>query len=267
MFDCNIHLPCGVSALESRLCDERNMAINELIACFRYHLPKLKSRIDAGNFMLFNERLPPEEVAVFTALVREEFANARFTAICNVQNKNEFERLELLKHGGVDAITFHSYFQKISDNDFPQVLALAKTAADLNMPILIDTSYGSIAMYRYDNLKLAAFLLEEIKSIPIVLVHSGGARIIEAFLLADACPNVYLETSFSLPYYLGSSVEQDQAFAYKKLSERVIYGSDLPYIDIDESLSCLLTFTKKWGFSDTQVDGFLNTNINKVFCA
>jgi uncharacterized protein len=266
MFDCNIHLPCGGSSLESRLCDERTMAQNELITCFNYHLSKLKSRIDAGNFMLFNEALPPEEAAIFISLVREEFADARFTAICNVRNKDEFARLNALKYAGVNAITFHSYFQKISDSDFHQVLALAKSAAELNMPILIDTSYGSTAMYRYDNLKLAAFLLDEIKSVPVVLVHSGGARVLEAFLLADACPNVYLETSFSLPYYLGSTVEQDQAFAYKKISERVLYGSDLPYIDIDESLNSFLTFSKKWGFSESQIDGFLNTNVNKVFC-
>jgi len=88
---------------------------------------------------------------------------------------------------------------------------------------------------------------------------------LEAYLLADACPNVYLETSFTLPYYLGSSVEQDLAFAYKKIDERVIYGSDFPYVGLDKSENIFEEFVQKWGFTDSQIDGFLNNNIKKVF--
>jgi len=133
------------------------------------------------------------------------------------------------------------------------------------MPIFLDTSYGSLGMYRYDNLKLAAFLLDEIKSVPVVLLHSGGSRILEAYLLADACPNVYLESSFSLPYYLGSTVERDMAFAYKKLSGKVLYGSDYPYINMAHSIESFSKFVNDWQFTDDQVDGFLNSNVKKVF--
>ena len=122
-------------------------------------------------------------------------------------------------------------------------------------------------MYQYDNLRLAAFLLEEITSIPVVLLHSGGARILEAFLLAGACPNVYLESSFSLPYYIGSSVEQDMAFAYKRVSEKVIYGSDFPYVDMATSLKTFLKFVKDWEFTDAEIEGFLSLNVKKVFGA
>lgn len=237
----------------------------ELLTCFKYHLPALKEKIDAGNFMLFNEKLSPVEAAVFTSAVRKEFPQARFTVLGNIHNQAEADRLESLKKAGIDAVKFHCYFQEIDESDFPKVLALARVAVDLEMPIFIDTSYGSTGMYRYDNLKLAAFLLEEITTVPVVLLHSGGARVLEAFLLADACPNVYLETSFSLPYYLGSSVERDLAFAYKKISERVIYGSDFPYVDMGTSISKFMTFLKSWGFSEAHIEGFLNTNVKKVF--
>jgi uncharacterized protein len=265
MFDCNIHLPCGRDELDNRWCDEGSMGQRELLSCFEYHLPTLKEKIDAGNFMLFNETLSPSEASVFTSVVRETFSEAYFTVLGNIHNQAEAERLESLKKAGIDAVKFHCYFQKIDEGDFPKVMALAKVAVALEIPIFIDTSYGSTGMYRYDNLRLAAFLLEEIKTVPVVLLHSGGARVLEAFLLADACSNVYLETSFSLPYYLGASVERDLAFAYKKISERVIYGSDFPYVDMDTSLSKFLTFTKNWGFSDSHMEGFLNTNVKKVF--
>ena len=241
------------------------MGQRELLGCFNYHLPTLKEKIDAGNFMLFNENLTPAEAAIFSSVVRESFSEARFTVLGNIHNQAEAQRLESLKKAGIDAVKFHCYFQKIDEGDFPKVMVLAKVAVDLEMPIFIDTSYGSTGMYRYDNLRLAAFLLEEITTVPVVLLHSGGARILEAFLLADACPNVYLETSFSLPYYLGSSVERDMAFSYKKIADRVIYGSDFPYVDMDTSLSKFMTFSQKWGFSDSQIEGFLNINVQKVF--
>lgn len=265
MFDCNIHLPCGIEGLEERLCDEGGMGQRELLRCFKYHLPTLKKKIDAGNFMLFNENLSPVDASVFTSVVRETFIDARFTVLGNIHNSVEAERLTFLKDVGIDAIKFHCYFQKINEGDFPKVLALARVAADLGMPIFIDSSYGSTGMYRYDNLRLAAFLLEHISTVPVVLLHSGGARALEAFLLADACPNVYLETSFTLPFYLGSSIEQDLAFAYKKISERVIYGSDFPYIDMDTSKSNFMTFAKRWGFTDFQIECFFNRNVKKVF--
>ncbi len=265
MFDCNIHLPCGGGELNTRLCDEGSMGEQELLTCFEQHRTILQENINAGNFMLFNESLSPREAAGFTSMVRKTFPDARFTALGALHNPEEPERLIALKKAGINAVKFHCYFQKIEEADFPKVMELAQVAVDLNMPIFIDTSYGSLGMYRYDNLRLAAFLLEEITSVPIVLLHSGGARVLEAFLLADACPNVYLETSFSLPYYLDSSIERDLAFAYKKIPDRVIYGSDFPYVDLDTSMDLFLKFTQDWGFTDNQIEGFLNRNIKKVF--
>lgn len=267
MFDCNIHLPCGGEELDERWCDEGAMGEEKLLACFEQCRLALQDNINAGNFMLFNEQLTASEASSFTSVVRETFPEARFTVLAEIHNPKEPERLTSLKKSGIDAIKFHCYFQKIEEGDFPKVMALAKVAVDLEMPIFIDTSYGSTGMYRYDNLRLAAFLLEEITEIPVVLLHSGGSRILEAFLLADACPNVFLETSFSLPYYIGSSVERDMAFAYKKVSERVIYGSDFPYIDTTTSLKTFLKFSQDWKFTEAQIKGFLSLNIKKVFNA
>lgn len=241
------------------------MGEQELLTCFQQHRPILQDNINAGNFMLFNEILSPNDVSSFTSVVRKTFSDARFTALGNIRNPQESQRLASLEKAGIDAIKFHCYFQKIEESDFPKVMELAKVAVDLNMPIFIDTSYGSSGMYRYDNLRLVAFLVEKITTVPIVLLHSGGSRIIEAFLLADACPNVYLETSFSLPYYISSSVEQDMAFAYKRVSEKVIYGSDFPSVDMATSLKTFLKFVKDWKFTDAEIEGFLSSNVKKVF--
>ena len=265
MFDCNIHLPCKEKELDDLWSDERGMGEKELLECFEQHRQTLQDKIYAGNFMLFNENLKAREALSFTSVVRNTFAYARFTVLLNIHNPKESERLLSLKNSGIDAVKFHCYFQKIEKKDFSRVMELSKVAASLNMPIFIDTSYGSAGMYSFDNLRLAAFLLKEITDVPVVLLHSGGARILEAFLLAASCPNVFLETSFSLPYYIGSSVEQDMAFAYKKVSDKVIYGSDFPYVDMTNSLEIFLKFTQDWKFTDVQIEGFLSSNIDRVF--
>ena len=265
MFDCNIHLPCGANGLEERLCDEDCMGIEKLLFCFEQHLPFLQDNINAGNFMLFNTSLSINEANTFCLAVRKIFSNARFTILLDIHTPREAERLRLMKEAGIDAVKFHCYIQKIGEPDFQRVLELAKVAADINLPIFLDTSFGTSGMYRYDNLKLAAFLLEEITSVPLVLLHSGGARILEAFLLAEACSNVFLDTSFSLPYYLGSSVERDMAFSYKKIPERVIYGSDYPYVDMNTSFGAFTKFSENWNFSDAAIQGFLSANARKVF--
>ena len=141
-------------------------------------------------------------------------------------------------------------FQKISEQYFDKAREVSIVASKLNMPILIDTSYGSVNMYQYDNLKLAAHILRHVKNVPVVLLHSGGARAMEAMLLAESCSNVFLDTSFSVFYYEGSSIESDLAFAYKRIGlERVLYGSDFPYVSLEDSVASTRNFLIRNEFS------------------
>ena len=90
---------------------------------------------------------------------------------------------------------------------------------------------------------VAAAIANRVTRAPIILLHSGGSRCLEAMLLADATKNVFLETSFTLPYYLNSSIERDLAFAYKKLgANKILYGSDFPYISLKESEKSFFEF-------------------------
>ena len=248
LFDINIHLPFGGNKLHGLLNEESTMNSKELIHGYNHYQDEFAD-IMGGNFMIFNENIEHNEIQIFSNYVRGKMKNSFFTLLTNFRFAN-FEYLEKMKESGVSAIKFHSYVQKISDIDFEDVLECAKNAERLNLPIFIDTSYGTTKMYQHDNLKLAAHLLDHIKSVPVILLHSGGSRVLEAFLLAASCDNVFLDSSFSLHTYLGSAVEQDLAFSYKQIGfDRVVYGSDMPYVSSNESLSSIQTF-------------FINQNIN-----
>ena len=266
MFDWNIHLPCKKDDLLARLLDEGCMTTDQLIYCFNQYKSSIQHAVGTGNFMIFNSALKYEDINYLSGELRRGFSDSFITILADLSIANPREHVKNLKSNGVDAIKFHCYFQRISENFFRTSLEYSVAAADLNMPILIDSSYGSTEMYSYDSLKLAAFLLREIKSVPVVLLHSGGARAMEAFLLADACPNVFLDTSFSVPYYMDSTIEKDLAFAYKRIGvERVLFGSDFPYISFEDALFKTRLFFERNGFSDTEIEIVFSNTPQRVF--
>ena len=77
---------------------------------------------------------------------------------------------------------------------------------------------------RYPNLKFA-------------LLHAAGPA---ALQLADAirdCPNTWLDISFTMRRYAGSSVATDLAFLLRTFDRRIIFGSDFPEIGLPDALA------------------------------
>ena len=266
MFDWNVHLPCRSDSLGQRWNDERTMTADELLQCLSLYIDTTRGVVTNANFMIFNESLDYGQVSKFCLGVRKELLGAHVTMLLDSSAPNPSDHVHSLMESGVNAVTFHSYFQRITHDQHSNVLSLAKAAADLRLPILIDSSFGSTDMYRCDNLSLAASILKEVSDVPVMLMHSGGARAMEAFLLADACPNVLLDTSFSVPYFLGSTIESDLAFAYKRIGvERVVFGSDFPYISFEDALSKTRLFFERNGFSDSEIEIVFSNTPKKVF--
>jgi predicted TIM-barrel fold metal-dependent hydrolase len=153
----------------------------------------------------------------------------------------------------------------ISETDFKKVLNVCKFAEANRKIICIDGSFGTSKMYTYDNMKLACYIADHITKVPIIIIHSGGYRIMEAMLLAMDKKNVMLDTSFSLNYYLGSSLEQDYAFAYKRLgSRRMLFGSDIPYLDFKNTFSQQLDFFNRYKFSSEDMDLIFYKNAQRL---
>ena len=254
-FDFNIHLPCGKSELDDRLNDEADMTCQQFLDCFYKYKDELLGNYFGGNIMLLNASLSLNDYEVLYSDITSRWNKSCLTVMVDPRQKNWKEHIRGLSDIGVIAIKFHCYIQKITAEDINQCVEIAKNAEALGMMVALDTSYGSLGLYKYDNLLLASAIASSVKKAPIILLHSGGARCMEAMLLAEASDNIYLETSFSLPYYLGSSVEQDLAYIYKKLGEnKIVYGSDFPYISQEQSKESFSNFMDKWKFSATQIE-------------
>jgi len=263
--DLNIHCPTP-SSCELMLEEELSLQGEMLVGRVHSAIYEAGSQLESANIMLFNQGLSLEDIRKISISAENSKSDIFLTLLSSPEIIKSFSSLEDFMRSGISAIKFHSYQQKISSDYFDSYVLLAKWAEQLSMPILVDASFGSLGMYTFGNLELVAAIASEIKNVPIVILHSGGARAIEALLLAEAASNIFLETSFSVPYYIDSTIEKDLAFAYKKIgANRVVYASDFPYINHQESMRAALEFFSRNCFNSEQQEWILKRTFNRIF--
>lgn len=268
IFDFNLHLYNKEKGdLVSQIKSDTELTSSDLISEYnRVSRHFIESGLSSGNFMLFNQNiLDDNNLRAFMTEVQKQMPLSSFTLLYDFRKYNSGEYIELAKRSGIRFVKFHCYVQRILESEYTQILEFCKVAQNIGLGICIDTSFGTTALYKYDNLKLAAYLAENITKAPIILLHSGGARVFDAMLIADLCPNVYLETSLSLDYFSSSSVIHDFAFAYKKIGlHRVLYASDYPYKKVDGAINDIISLCDKYCISDIDKENILYNNAIKL---
>lgn len=267
-YDFNIHLPLiDKGAVNSVVADEFGQDPDGLIKAVAQYEGDL-SQLAGGHFMLFNTRVfesDPDDFGRFTTAAKAIIPEVSYSALIDFRMDDVRTYVERAHAMGAVGIKFHAYHQQISDNYFQAILGVCQVAEEHNMMISIDASYGTTKMYAHDNLKLACHVADHITKVPIVLLHIGGARVFEAMLIAHEKQNVFIESSFSLGYYEGSSIPQDAAFAFRKIGiERVLYGSDYPYVSMEESMRVHTDFYSRFGFTDSEIEKMLYRNASDL---
>ena len=264
VFDFNIHLPAPGATAEDILQAEASMTVPTMVNALETIPEQLGSVTNQGNFMLFNPRLffgDSADLAPFTERLDEIAPGSCLTTLIDFRRPRAIEAVDRACDAGIGGIKFHPYFQQIGRSDYENVLKVALRAQRHAMFVCVCTSFGTTKMYAHDTLELAAFLADFIVDTPLVLLHSGGLRALEAMLLAEAKTNIWLETSFSINYWRGSQVEKDLAFAYRKVgANRILYGSDYPYVGMRSALEETATFLDQHGFQPPEVEAIMGGN-------
>lgn len=265
VFDFNVHLPFCTSP-SSFLDEELSMSVDMLVSSLHHYSSAINEYCFGANFMIFSQLLSLPDIRRFKEEAMSILPNSKVTLLLDIHRDPDINMMSDLKCNGVDAIKFHSYVQSISTSLIPQAVQHAINAAALDMPVFVDASYGSLYMYDYDNLQLIAEIMKVVRSSPVIVLHSGGSRVLEAFLLADCQQNVFLDTSFSISYYQESPVLDNASFAYKRLgADRILYGSDSPYISFHDSLADLSKFCTKYSFDSSFTEHILTQSYKNVF--
>ena len=236
IFDFNIHLPSHILDMVDDTVDtERYVTADDIIS----RLSEADYNIDGMNLMIFNTEFGDHSI------VRKEldskYSSSMITQLIDPRDERDINSLD------IDVIKFHPYHQDITRKDYGHILEICKAT---NKIIALDTSYGSSRMYRNNPMELACLIATEVKDTPIVLLHSGGLKCMEAMLLAESQDNIWLETSLSYSYYHGSRVAEDLRYIYKKVgADRILFASDSPYFDLDQQIREMNQMMSGIGFS------------------
>ncbi len=190
--------------------------------------------IDAAIVLGLPGYQSPEEVLKLCAA-----APKRFFPLLGVNplNADDLKRVPRARADGFYGIKLHPRLSQVAVT--PEIFGpVMENAAAAGLPVLFDavpqSPHVPLAQLEYQAFDVLARRFRQVK---IVLAHACAPHVLGAYTVAKANPNVYLDVSFSLAYYAGSSVEMDIGFISDKLDRFVLYGSDFPQFPADLYLS------------------------------
>ena len=213
-FDFNIHPNIDFiknKVLDKQITSELNCTNEELLISFnKFHTDlslDIKKNLKGINIMLFSKFFQdnPEFLKPFILEIKKIFSKFNIkisvTTLIDPRNKDFQVFIDHCALSSVNFIKFHCYHQNINSKLFDNCVQISKYAETNNIGTCVDTSFGTKGLYKFDNLRLASEIFEEVNKVPVVLLHLGGIRALEAALLVVDTPNGFLETSFTPKYF------------------------------------------------------------------
>lgn len=149
-------------------------------------------------------------------------------------------RHQLAGHGFI-GVKLHPRLNRYDPLD-PRVLSLLDEMAgwSAHLPVWLCTYfYYQGSALRRSAVETIFELVGRYPAVPFVLAHSGGPEILRLAHVVRNCPNAFLDLSFTLSRYLGSSVEMDIRYLLRTFENRLVFGSDFPEISQVQALSDL----------------------------
>lgn len=134
-------------------------------------------------------------------------------------------------------LKIHPRVQHVTVAD-PVVRDVLAWASEHRVPVVIDVFPWGPSV---DDSRIHPFayhqIARDLPELKLILAHAGGYKVLEAFLVAKANPNVILDLSFTFTYFRGASVAADLAFVMSRLpAAQTMYGSDFPDVPFAEYL-------------------------------
>ena len=166
---------------------------------------------------------------------------------------------------GFEGLKLHPRLQQF-DVSSKLVVNLCNKAADLGVPVLIDAfPDGTYLMNGFNPIDYA-LLAKRCDMTKFIWAHMGGHYVIDFMMLAKRLSNVWMDTSYSLLYYRGSSKVDDFTYAMKSMRfNRILYGSDYPDRPLKETLHESIEILTQHGIIDSAADSILSKNAYALF--
>lgn len=176
------------------------------------------------------------------------------------------QKLMTLKKSGIKMLKLLPYEQQLFYEDYDRVCDYAMKVQEQDMILTVCGSYGSKDVYRTNGVELAARILAAGFQNPLIIAHGGMVRLLDTHSLMCEYPNLFIDISFTIPYWWGSHVIEDLNFVIQRAKyERVFWGSDYPYHSFEDEIHYFELFCKKFQISPQNRDKLLSGNFEKFY--
>lgn len=176
------------------------------------------------------------------------------------------QKLKKLKKSGIKMLKLLPYEQQLLYEDYDRVCDYALKAQEQDMILTICGAYGSKDVYRTNGVELAAHILDAGFKNPLIIAHGGMVRLLDTHSLMCEYPNLFIDISFTIPYWWGSHVIEDLNFVIQRAEfEHVFWGSDYPNHSFDDALYYFDLFCKKFQITPQNRDKLLSANFEKFY--
>ena len=116
-----------------------------------------------------------------------------------------------------------------------------------------------------NQINVIAGLIKIAKKNKILLMHGGGPNILKYYEKFRFINRVFLDLSYTLVHYYGTSVEKDIAFLAKKFDKRIVIGCDYPTINLKKYLSIVKNLSKKAKLNKIKKENIFHNNLYRIF--
>ena len=160
-----------------------------------------------------------------------------------------------VKKFNLKGLKLHPRMQNFSLAD-PNILPVLQRASDLGLPMVIDAfPYSSNVLIKDTLPLLIDELAHKIPNGKFIIAHMGGYRLWDGLFVAKGHKNVYLDISYTLLYFQGSSIANDIKFIIKKAgANKCIYGSDHPEMELSVTYERSLKILKSFDLSKNEMN-------------
>ncbi len=227
IFDCITHPTINNNWILPQYKDKSN--INKLLFEMDKHNVCNAFAVGMDNIGDYNEIKYSEYIYSYT----DKLYPIAWFNINEYKNITEvIKKIKLLKKLKYKGIKLHPRFAKFNLLH-PLLPSILKAANDENMIVLLCTYfYENNINTKYNNVESLIDLLIKVPEEKIILLHSGGVKLLEYMEIARVFKNILLDLSFTLGKYMGSSLDMDIQFLFNNFDKRICIGSDFPEISI-----------------------------------
>lgn len=198
-------------------------------------------------------------VCTNTAFASAKIDRNRFWCFGNLDFSRLNYSVDQIKDLDLDGVKIHPRVQRIGIDALLEMDFLSRLE-EAGLPLMIcgwqqssSVPIDSLSPLHVDR------LAKRYPKLPIVLSHMGGYRFWDAFTVARANPLVFLDCSYYLQAFRGTSLESDFFAMLKTIDRKVIYGSDFPEVPVKPYLEAFVR--KIDGMDEAKMANILHGNL------